>query len=88
MAPPVTKVVIYKEKSTRKIWVDHGTNVWYIRPSLQHYQCFKCYRPDIYSERNADKVEFFPVATPFLKVTTDDYFRQTATDSLAILQEP
>ena len=44
--------------------------------------------PEIYSEHNADTVQFFPAATPFPQVTTDDYLRQAAADILAILQEP
>ena len=44
--------------------------------------------PLIFSKRNADTAEFFPNTTPFPKVTTYDYLRQTPTDLLAILQEP
>ena len=44
--------------------------------------------PITFSERNADTVEFFPSTTPFPKVATEDYLRQTVSDLLAILQEP
>ena len=60
MAPPGTKVLVHEKPGNRKTWAGHGTEGWYIGPSLEHYRCYKCYMPTTHSERNADTVEFFP----------------------------
>ena len=88
MAPPGTKVLVHEKPGNRKTWAGHGTEGWYIGPSLEHYRCYKCYMPTTHAERNADTVEFFPSTTPFPQVSTDDYLRQAATDILNILQAP
>ena len=67
MAPPGTKVIIHEKSNNRKSWAGHGTEAWYIGPSLEHYRCFKCYVPATFSERNADTVQFPLQKLPFLK---------------------
>ena len=88
MVPTGTKVVVHDKPVNQKTWAGHGTEGWYIGPSLNHYRCFKCYMPLTFSERNADTVQFFPSTTPFPKVTTEDYLQQTASDLLAICRTP
>ena len=85
MAQPGTKVVVHEKQNNRLSWAGHGTNVWYIGPSLEHYRCFKCYMLVTCRERDADTVEFSLTTTPFPHVSTDDYLRQAATDLVNIL---
>ena len=56
-APPGTKVVVHEKATNRKLWAGHGTEAWYIGPSLEHYRCFKCYMPTTYNEQDADTVD-------------------------------
>jgi hypothetical protein len=66
----------------------HGIDGWYVGPSLDHYQCYKCYIPSTFGVRDALTVDWFPHSVPFPKVSTDNYLRQTATDMLTLLQGP
>ena len=88
MAPPGTKVILHEKANNRLSWAGHGTEAWYIGPSLEHYICFKCYIPVTCCEQDADTVEFFPTTAPFPRVSTDDYLRQAATDLVDILRAP
>ena len=36
MAPPGTKVVVHEKSNNRLSWAGHGTEAWYIGPSLEH----------------------------------------------------
>ena len=47
MAPPGTRVIVHEKPSNTKAYADHGTDGCYIRPSLDHYRCFKYYMPAI-----------------------------------------
>ncbi len=41
MAPLCTKVLAHHKPNQCLSWGFHALNVWYISPSLQHYQCIK-----------------------------------------------
>ena len=88
MAPPGTKVVSHEKVDNRKLWAGHCTEVWYIGPSIQHYMYFNYYMPESFGERDSNIVECSPTTIPFLKVITDYYLRQEATDLLDTLREP
>ena len=88
MAPPGTKAVVHEKNNNRLTWAGHGTDAWYIGPSMEHYQCFKYYMPVTCRERNADTVDFFLTTTPFPPVSTDDYLQQEATGLADILRAP
>ena len=40
---PGTRTIIHKKSNTRGSWDYHGSEGWYIGPSLEHYRCLKCY---------------------------------------------
>ena len=37
IAPPSTKVLVYKKYKVRGTWDYHGVEGWYVDPSLEHY---------------------------------------------------
>jgi hypothetical protein len=39
LAPPGCKVVTYKVPKSCGSWASHGTDAWYVGPSMDHYQC-------------------------------------------------
>ncbi len=38
LAPPGCKAVIYEAPELRGSWASHGTDAWYVGPSLDHYR--------------------------------------------------
>ena len=88
LAPAGTKVMVHEKSHKRASWANHGIQGWYIRPSLDHYRCVKCYLPSTGGVRDADTVQFFPKQVPFPKISTEDMLLQSATDILAVLQSP
>jgi hypothetical protein len=38
--------VIYKAPALRGSWASHGTNAWYVGPSLDHYRCNHFFAPE------------------------------------------
>ena len=88
MAPPGTKVIVHEKPSNRTSWGLHGTNGWYIGPSLHHYRCVQCFMPATKSVRDADTVAFFPETIPFPSTTIEDHLRQATTDIIRILTQP
>jgi hypothetical protein len=68
LAPPGCKAVIYKAPASRGSWANHGTDVWYVGPSLDHYQCNHYFVPDTRAYRVSGLAELFPqhCQVPFL----------------------
>jgi hypothetical protein len=55
---------------------------------MEHYRYVKCYSiPTTARERDVDTLQFFPKKIPFPSISTEDYFKQAASDILAILQK-
>ena len=65
---PGWNVVIYENKDTWRTWAPHGSGVWFIGSTMEHYRCHKVYLNATVSERVGDTVEFFPHQTkmPFI----------------------
>ncbi len=38
LAPPGCKAVIYEAPELWRSWASHGTDAWYVGPSLDHYR--------------------------------------------------
>eukprot|EP00957_Ditylum_brightwellii_P136879 10438342-Ditylum_brightwellii.AAC.1 len=36
-------VTFHEKANQRATWALNGTKVWYIRPALEHYRCYKCF---------------------------------------------
>jgi hypothetical protein len=80
-----TKVLVHLKPNQRPSWAYHGTEGWYVGPSMEHYRCVKCYLPSSGRERDIDTLELFPKQIPFPQVTTNDYLQQAAADIISIL---
>jgi hypothetical protein len=68
LAPPGCKAVIYESPRTRGSWASHGTDAWYLGPSVDHYQCNHFFVPDTRAYRVSGSAELFPqhCQDPFL----------------------
>ena len=63
LAPPGTKVLVYKNPNRRRIWGQYGVQGWYMGPSVEHYWCYKVYISNTRAEIIVDTVELFPENT-------------------------
>ena len=59
LAPPGTKVVVYKNPEKRKTWSPHGVDRWYMGSASEQYRCHTVYVTKSRAERIACTVEFF-----------------------------
>ncbi len=68
LAPLGCKAVIYKAPESWGLWASHGTNAWYVGPSLDHYQCNHYFVPDTRAYRVLGLAKLFPqhCQVPFL----------------------
>ena len=86
LAPPGTKVVIHKKPNDRTSWQYHGTEAWYIGPSLEHYRCFKCFIPATGAIINTDTVKMIPHMVPIPNFTDAIAVQQAIADILHIIK--
>ena len=85
LAPPGTKVVLYKKPSNRESWVYPGLKGWYIGPAPNHYRCLRVYVPEKHSEINTDTVNFIPKYIPIPECSINDHIRKTENDTTHLL---
>jgi hypothetical protein len=45
LEPLGTKGLVYDDPATHASWAPHGTNAYYIGPTLKHYRCLRFYMP-------------------------------------------
>ena len=74
--------------NNRGTWELNGEVGWYVGPSMRHYRCVKCYFPRTKTDRDCDKVTFFPTSVPFPQVKLVDFLKHAATDIITILTSP
>ncbi len=60
LAPLGCKAVIYKDGSTRGSWASRGVDGWYLRQSMDHYQCSLFYVPETQAYHISGSAELFP----------------------------
>jgi hypothetical protein len=80
---------MHDKASNRASWAYHGTDGWYIGPSMEHYRCVKCLDPQTNRTKDIDTIEFFPhsrIKIP--KINTEDYLKQATDDIISILHNP
>jgi hypothetical protein len=87
IAPSGTKIIAHLAADTRIPFGAHGKVGWYIGPSMEHFQCWKCYFTDTMHERDELKVDFFPEKVVFPTFSRDHYLKQTAEDMFSLLQD-
>ena len=88
LAPPGTKAIIHRKPKTRGSWDYHGSDGWYIGPSLEHYRCLKCYNPSTMKEIDTDTLELIPNTTPIPVFTDVEAIEQSVQDIVHILRNP
>jgi hypothetical protein len=60
LAPPGCKAFIYEAPELHGLWASHGTDAWYIGPSLDHYRCNHFFVPETRTYRVSGSAELFP----------------------------
>ena len=60
LAPPGCKAIIYEARAVRGSWASRGTDVWYLGPSKDHYQCNLFYVPEMRAYRISGSAQLFP----------------------------
>ena len=88
LAPFGSKVMIHNKKNSRGSWEYHADEGCYIRPSMEHYRCFKCYNPATRQELVTDTVEVVEDKIPLPITSIDEYLKQAIDDILVILTNP
>ena len=88
MAPPVTRVIFHIKPNNLTSWGHHGTNVWYIDPSLDHFRCMYCYMPRTGIVKITDTLQNILKSFALPKITTDYYLQQAIGYMIAIMKDP
>ena len=58
--PPGTRVLTLDDPSERASFAKHGTEGFYVGPSLEHYRCHRIYIPSMKKTRISDSVAWLP----------------------------
>ena len=88
IAPPGTRVIVFKNTAQRGTYGPHGTNGWYLGPAMHHYRCYKCYVSKTGGERHSDTVEFFPHKAKVPNLSSREVLHSSALDLIAALKQP
>ena len=84
MAQPGTRVIVHKKPGNRTSWYHHGSNCWYIGPSLYQYICMQCYMTTTNCiVQITDTLHYIPKAFASPKTTTEGYMQQAIGDTIA-----
>jgi hypothetical protein len=54
------KAIIYEAPELHGLWASHGTDVWYVGPSLNHYRCNHFFVPETRAYWMSGSAELFP----------------------------
>eukprot|EP00957_Ditylum_brightwellii_P211140 15365803-Ditylum_brightwellii.AAC.1 len=60
IAPFGIEVTVHETANQKATWGLSGVKGWYIRPTFEHYQCYKVYIPVTKGEHIAITVDFYP----------------------------
>jgi hypothetical protein len=66
MAPPGTHIIAHEKPKQRVSWDPHGVDGCYLRPTTDHYHCYRVHINKTKADIIVDTLEFFPakVAMP------------------------
>ncbi len=86
LAPPRCKALIYESPNARGSWRSHGTDAWYLGPSIDHYQCNNYFVPETQAYRISGSAELFPqyCQVPFL--STKDHLQELTSKVVSTLK--
>ena len=62
LAPPGTKVLVYKTPDQQHTWYPHGIDGWYLGSAMEHYRCYQVYIPATRAEHIAKTVQLYPAS--------------------------
>jgi len=88
LGPPGTKVLIHERPSSRGTWAPHGTEGWYISPSMDHYRSYNIYIPSTKSMRVSDTLAWFPTQVVMPTASSSDIAFAAAHDLTQALLHP
>jgi hypothetical protein len=60
LAPLGCKAVIYEAPESHGSWASHGTDAWYVGPSLDHYRCNNFFVPETRAYQVSGSAKLFP----------------------------
>jgi len=75
LAPPGCKAIIYEAPAVRGSWASRGTDVWYLGPSKDQYQCNLCYVPKTRAYRISGSVQLFPQHCQVPNLSRDEHLK-------------
>jgi hypothetical protein len=87
LAPPGCKAVIYEAPELRGSWASHGTDAWYVGPSLDHYQCNHYFLPDTRAYCVSGSAELFPQHCQVLFLLWNENFQEVIDELTMTLNE-
>jgi len=88
LGPPGTKVLVNEKPVTRGSWAPHGTEGWYVGPSMDHYRSYNVYIPSTKSMRITDTLAWFPTQAVMPIGSTSDLALAAALDLTQALLHP
>eukprot|EP00957_Ditylum_brightwellii_P187918 14307816-Ditylum_brightwellii.AAC.2 len=89
LAPPGTKVVVYKKSGRHGSWQYHDIAGWAVGYSPNHYRCPQCFMPNTTMEIDADIVHLIPHSILLIPAFLDkDALEQAVMDTLHLLKQP
>jgi hypothetical protein len=85
LSPLGCKAVIYKSPGARGLWGSRGTNVWYLGPLVDHYQCNHYFVPETRAYQISGSAKLFPqhCQVPFL--STKDHLQELTNQMVSTL---
>jgi hypothetical protein len=87
LTPLGCKVLVDKDGDTRESWASRGIDDWYLRPSMDHYQCYLYFIPETRAYRTSASMELFPQHCQLPNLTPHQHLRELTNklaDSTAI----
>ncbi len=86
LAPSGCKAVIYESSAARGSWGSHGTDAWYLGPSVDHYRCNHYLVPETRAYQISGSAELFPqhCQVPFL--STNDHLHELTSEVVSTLK--
>ncbi len=84
LAPPGCKAVVYESPAHQGSWGSQGTDVWYMGPSLDHYQCCHYFIPETQAYQILGSAELFPQHCQVPCLTSTEHL-QGLTDKMIVM---
>jgi hypothetical protein len=87
LALPGCKVVIYENPKSHISWGSRGTDMWYVSPSLNHYQCNHYFVPEMRAYCISGSAELFPQLFQVPYLMWNKHLQEVITDLVMTLNK-